>query len=273
LNRREAKPRPAMPSCPSHLNPVAKAEWRRITPLLHKCGLLSELDRAALAAYCQAWARWVEAERAIAEVGSLVKAPSGYLIPHPYLGIANRAMKQMHSLLAEFGMTPSSRTRIKTGAPRPPDPFGRPSAQEADRGLRQLPPKPPAGPGPVGWWRRSRVAPGRAIPTDRLHRDQPDPTQQARGQVLQRPAAPSNSTSRRGRTHSAGRGYPATPSGTTRCGSSFTRSPTTSLISCARWRCRRRSSIGSSPPCARSWSRSAPGSCATAATWCSSWPR
>jgi hypothetical protein len=43
--------------------------------------------------------------------------------------------------------------------------------------------------------------------------------------------------------------------------------------SCARWRCRRRSSSGRSPPCARSWSRSASGSYATAAISCSSWPR
>ena len=39
------------------------------------------------------------------------------------------------------------------------------------------------------------------------------------------------------------------------------------------WPCPRRSSIGRSRPCARSWSRSAPASCAMAATWCSSWPR
>jgi Transposase DDE domain group 1 len=57
-------------------------------------------------------------------------------------------------------------------------------------------------------------------------------------------AAPPSSTSRKERTPSAGRGYPATPSGTTRCGSSFTRSPTTSPTSCARWPCRRGSSIG-----------------------------
>ena len=39
------------------------------------------------------------------------------------------------------------------------------------------------------------------------------------------------------------------------------------------WRCRTRWRSGRSRPCARSWSRSAPGSCATAATSSSSWPR
>ena len=45
--------------------------------------------------------------------------------------------------------------------------------------------------------------------------------------------------------------------------------PTTSSTSCARWPCL----SGRSRPCARSWSRSAPGSCGTAGTSSSSWPR
>ena len=42
---------------------------------------------------------------------------------------------------------------------------------------------------------------------------------------------------------------------TTQCGSSSTPRPTTSPTSCAPWRCRRRSSIGRSRRCARSWSK------------------
>jgi phage terminase small subunit len=49
LNKREPKPRPGIPSCPSHLSLTAKAEWRRIVPLLSECGLVTEIDRAALA--------------------------------------------------------------------------------------------------------------------------------------------------------------------------------------------------------------------------------
>jgi phage terminase small subunit len=30
----------------------------------------------------------------------------------PYLAVANKAMEQMRALLAEFGMSPSSRTRV-----------------------------------------------------------------------------------------------------------------------------------------------------------------
>jgi P27 family predicted phage terminase small subunit len=99
-------------------------EWRRIAPLLAETGLLTAIDRAALAGYCQAYGRWVEAERALETHGTLVRSASGFPVVSPYLRIADRAMRQMHSLLVEFGMTPSARSRIKAGEPpQGTDPF------------------------------------------------------------------------------------------------------------------------------------------------------
>ena len=91
---------------------------------------------------------------------------------------------------------------------------------------------------------QGRVAPGRALPSGRLHRDQPDPAQPSGWSSSTTAAAPPSSGSRKARTRSAGRACPAMPSGTTPCGSSCTRWPTTSPTSCARWPCRRRSSTG-----------------------------
>jgi len=41
------------------------------------------------------------------------------LIPNPYLTIANRAMDDMRRFAVEFGMTPASRTRVKTADAAP----------------------------------------------------------------------------------------------------------------------------------------------------------
>jgi P27 family predicted phage terminase small subunit len=91
---------------------------------LYKAGLLTHLDRAALAAYCQAWGRWIEAERMLSKYGSVIKSPSGYLMQSPYLAIANKALAQAMRILTEFGMTPSSRSRIAVPAgPDEVDPF------------------------------------------------------------------------------------------------------------------------------------------------------
>jgi P27 family predicted phage terminase small subunit len=79
---------------------------------------MTEIDGAALALYCQAWARWIEAEQNLVRYGVVVKSPSGFPMQSPFLAIANKAMEQMTRLLAEFGMSPSSRTRV-AAAPRP----------------------------------------------------------------------------------------------------------------------------------------------------------
>jgi P27 family predicted phage terminase small subunit len=112
LNPHEPETKPAIPRCPGHLGPEAKREWRRLAPQLARLGLLSKINREALALFCQAWARWVEAEEALKRYGVMVKSPNGFPMQSPYLAVANKAMEQMRALLAEFGMSPSSRTRV-----------------------------------------------------------------------------------------------------------------------------------------------------------------
>lgn len=76
-------------------------------------GVLTTVDRAALAAYCVAYSRWAEAERQVTRLGTIVKTANGNLIQNPYLAVANRAMEQLSRLAGEFGMTPSSRSRVQ----------------------------------------------------------------------------------------------------------------------------------------------------------------
>jgi P27 family predicted phage terminase small subunit len=117
LNENEPKPKAALPKPPDHLSPVAKQEWRRAGRLLQSMGLISDLDLAAFALYCTAWARWVEAEQALSTYGVMLKSPQGFPIQSPYLSVANRAMDQIRSLLSEFGMSPATRTRVSAMVP------------------------------------------------------------------------------------------------------------------------------------------------------------
>ena len=63
LNGQEAVEPAELPDCPEHLDKDAQAEWQRISPILSEMNLLSSADRAALAAYCVCYGRWVSAER------------------------------------------------------------------------------------------------------------------------------------------------------------------------------------------------------------------
>ena len=115
-------PPEALPRCPAHLSDTARKEWRRLAGPLHAMGVLSVVDRAALAAYCQAWARWVEAEEQLARTPPLLKTPSGYVQQSPWLSIANRQLEIMGRYMAELGLTPAARSRLaslpaQAGAP------------------------------------------------------------------------------------------------------------------------------------------------------------
>jgi P27 family predicted phage terminase small subunit len=123
LNQNEPKP-DGVPKCPPHLDKAAKAEWKRVGSELSRLGLLTSIDRAALAAYCSAWSRWISAEQSISKFGAVIKSPkSNFPIQNPYVGIANTAMDQMRKFLVEFGMTPSSRSRLNVDTTPPADSF------------------------------------------------------------------------------------------------------------------------------------------------------
>jgi P27 family predicted phage terminase small subunit len=112
LNEGEPMPELSIPDCPPELGPVAQCEWRRLVGELAKLRLLTNLDRAALAAYCGAYALWAEATEAIQKYGAMVKSPTGYPIQSPYVSIANRQAEIMMRIASEFGFTPASRSRI-----------------------------------------------------------------------------------------------------------------------------------------------------------------
>jgi len=112
LNQNEPKPIPIAPKCPGHLDKVAKREWKRVIELLEPLGLINKLNMAALAAYCQIYSRWVEAEGMIRKHGMLVKTPNGYPQLSPFLVITNKCLDQMKAYMVEFGMTPSSMSRM-----------------------------------------------------------------------------------------------------------------------------------------------------------------
>jgi hypothetical protein len=58
-------------------------------------GVLTEIDMAAFAAYCQSYARWKEAQEHIDSEGSIFETDKGYQQQTPWVGIANTNQKLM----------------------------------------------------------------------------------------------------------------------------------------------------------------------------------
>ena len=115
LNDREPVPPKATLKCPAWLLPEAKKEWKRLAPALEAMGVLTMADLTAFEGYCQAYARWKEAEAFITQHGSIFQTPSGYVQQVPQVSIAQQNLKIMQSFCSEFGLTPATRARIIAG--------------------------------------------------------------------------------------------------------------------------------------------------------------
>ena len=71
LNTDEPMPPQVNVECPDWLMPEAQQEWQRLAPSLIAMGVLTEHDLEAFAGYCQAYARWREAEEFLSQHGTI----------------------------------------------------------------------------------------------------------------------------------------------------------------------------------------------------------
>lgn len=112
LNKNEPKPDMSVPEAPPHLDTIALAEWNELAKRLNDMGILSLVDKAAFAAYCQSYSRWVQAEEKLKTEPWVYVTDKGFQGPSPWIGISNRALEKMKAFLSEFGLTPASRSRM-----------------------------------------------------------------------------------------------------------------------------------------------------------------
>lgn len=136
------EPEIEIPSCPKFLLPLAKKEWKRISPELEKLGLISNIDATALALYCQERAWWEHHDTAyqkdIADAaerraaweadpgnhgkpwtggdGHMLPTPNGGFTYNPHWVARQRHIIYVNQFLANFGMSPSARGRVQASS-------------------------------------------------------------------------------------------------------------------------------------------------------------
>ena len=108
-----------IPPPPSFLTGYAADEWRRLAGELYYLKLLTVIDVNLLAAYCQAYKRWREAEEALQELGAslplkglMMRVGGGALVRNPLVAISQHACSDMVRFASEFGLSPAARARI-----------------------------------------------------------------------------------------------------------------------------------------------------------------
>jgi P27 family predicted phage terminase small subunit len=154
-------PQVEIPSAPKHLGIEAKKEWKRVTPILEELGLISGLDRAALALYCQAVGRLSELETAFNGIVSRLTddgpgttvvmsyadavyaasysvTPSGYAQQSVIVQLIKSHREQVNRYLMHFGMSPAARGRVQASNYVQPDLPGVEAAPKAQSGFAQF---------------------------------------------------------------------------------------------------------------------------------------
>ncbi len=131
--KREKDGEPALPikvpSAPAWLSKEARAEWKRQAKCLKAMRVVTEADRAALACWCEAWAEFVVLAQAIQEkVKPVSEGGLGLLgytaaIAEGLLNAKTSATKRLLALAAQFGFTPSARTRLRAQPEEKGDPM------------------------------------------------------------------------------------------------------------------------------------------------------
>ncbi|WP_423488003.1 phage terminase small subunit P27 family [Mycobacteroides sp. PCS013] len=109
-----------VPEAPEWLPDEGKAEWARVAPTLATLKLIKPEDRAAFAAYCNAWAQYVQAVRMYKDEGlTIINPQSGRESVHPAVTVAQTASRELLRYAQHFGLTPSSEQNIARGAGDP----------------------------------------------------------------------------------------------------------------------------------------------------------
>lgn len=114
MNPNEPKPDIAIPDKPEHLKGAAAEEWDRVTAELKEIGVISQIDRPAISAYCYYYGQWLEADKIIREEGMMATNGNGKRSPHPLLRYRDDFAKLMTRFITEFGMTPASRSKVSS---------------------------------------------------------------------------------------------------------------------------------------------------------------
>jgi len=118
LNNLEPEPGPSRKKVPSWLPSEAKQYWNDLHPMLERLGVMTEADELALAGLCATYAAWREAYAFLQEHGTAYKTVStaGDVLwkSYPQVQVFSDMGKQLRVWLVEFGLSPSSRSKVKT---------------------------------------------------------------------------------------------------------------------------------------------------------------
>jgi P27 family predicted phage terminase small subunit len=96
------------------LSRLAREEWKKLAPVAHRLGTLTEADLRGFALLCEALGIERQAREAVASEGMTTSTADGGLKPHPAVRIMEGARRDAARLLESFGLNPKGRGTVET---------------------------------------------------------------------------------------------------------------------------------------------------------------
>ena len=115
------------PEKPDYFDDDESQMWMQLCSDLDEMGVMSTDNRELMIAYCCAFGGWIKAKRMVAKLGQVIvsKKTDGTVVTrrNPFSVELHKYREEMNRLLPEFGLTPSSRSRLKSVKTEEEDPF------------------------------------------------------------------------------------------------------------------------------------------------------
>jgi P27 family predicted phage terminase small subunit len=132
-----------IPEPPEYLSERAKEAYWQLASVLHTMRIITIADKTALELLCESYATYRECYEFVQKNSRTYETYSTYPVrnaegmvtgheqvegsvmyrPRPEVAMMNEAWKQVRSMLAEFGLTPSSRSKVSAMGENEEDPF------------------------------------------------------------------------------------------------------------------------------------------------------
>jgi P27 family predicted phage terminase small subunit len=126
LAQREPQPERGLPSCPDHLQGIARDAWHFWSEQLAEMKIDNRPDAMMLEGACVNYARAVRADALVNAAGETIEEPilnkEGVVVgtkvkKNPAVEVANAAWRHVRGFCSDFGFSPAARTRISLEKP------------------------------------------------------------------------------------------------------------------------------------------------------------
>lgn len=117
--------------CPSWLDKEGRKEWRRIVSELQALDLMTNVDVASLAIYCDLVSQYIAASKDIGQRGLIMRVERPAInadgevtteiqeIPNPSVAQLQKYAQLIKTYLGEFGLSPSARVKLRPPEKKP----------------------------------------------------------------------------------------------------------------------------------------------------------